>query len=254
MNKKTSISFPGGASSTIYGVFDLNESCPHCGYPVEPIIRGCYADKIFSNRQNTAAIVLQCPRTGCRRFHVQAFDFTKVSKESSSIEKIGSLIPYSYKPLLKNDLPNEIREAFPEFDIVYNQALEAESIGLDQIAGLGFRKSLEFLIKSFAIKRDPDSENKIKLETLNNTIRNRYNDLPRIQNLLELSSWIGNDEAHFVKKHSSLDIQTMKRFIRSASMFISGELDYEFSDAYVTAEKEKIKQQRLAKQNQNQNQ
>ncbi len=50
---------------------------------------------------------------------------------------------YTYKPL-KNDLPNEIRETFPEFDTIYNQALEAESIGLDQIAGLGFRKSLEF--------------------------------------------------------------------------------------------------------------
>lgn len=252
MNKKIAISFPDGSNSPVYGVFDLNESCPHCAYPIEPIMRGCYADKIFSNIYNTAAVVLQCPRKECRRFHIQAFDFTKTGRDNYTIERTEDLIVYTYKPLLKNDLPNEIRETFPEFDTIYNQALEAESIGLDQIAGLGFRKSLEFLIKSFAIKRDAESEEKIKTETLNNTIQNRYNDLPRIQNLLELSAWIGNDEAHFVRKHSSLDIQTMKRFIRSASMFISGELDYEFSDAYVAAEKERIKQEKLAKQNQDQ--
>lgn len=252
MNKKISISFPASQNNTVDGVFDLNEYCPHCAYPIEPIIRGCYAQELFNKLQNTAAVVLQCPRNECRRFHIQAFNFTKTGSEHHTIDKVGGLIAYSYKPLLKNDLPTEIRETFPDFDTIYNQALEAESVGLDQIAGLGFRKSLEFLIKSFAIKRDAESEEKIKTETLNNTIRNRYNDLPRIQNLLELSAWIGNDEAHFVRKHSSLDIQTMKRFIRSASMFISGELDYEFSDAYVAAEKERVKQEKLAKQNQDQ--
>ncbi len=61
MNKKIAISFPDGSNSPVYGVFDLNESCPHCAYPIEPIMRGCYADKIFSNIYNTA-LLLQCPR------------------------------------------------------------------------------------------------------------------------------------------------------------------------------------------------
>lgn len=227
---------------------DLEPTCPHCGIPIDPTVLSVNANSLKTEIQGSFAVFLACTNPACKKYHVQAFSYEKYN--SSSAISVGNKIPYSYKPLLKNDLPQEIRDTFPEFDQVYNQALEAESMGLDQIAGLGFRKSLEFLIKSFAIRKEPKSEESIKKESLNNTIQNRYKELPRIQNLLELSAWIGNDEAHFVRKHTSLDIQTMKRFIRSASMFISGELDFEFSDEYVTQEKERIKAERRTKQNQ----
>lgn len=227
---------------------DLETICPHCGIPIDPSVLSAESNSLKSELEGTFAVILSCTNSNCEKYHIQAFSYTRANVNYTI--SVGDRIKYSYKPLLKNDLPQEIRDTFPEFDQVYNQALEAESMGLDQIAGLGFRKSLEFLIKSFAIRKEPESEESIKKESLNNTIQNRYKELPRIQNLLELSAWIGNDEAHFVRKHTSLDIQTMKRFIRSASMFISGELDFEFSDEYVTREKERIKAEKQTKQNQ----
>lgn len=150
-------------------------------------------------------------------FEVQINDYDEIYQTNRT--------EYIYKPLLKNDLPKEVNEKFPEFKTIYCQSLQAESYGLDQISGVGYRKSLEFLIKSYAIHLFPDKENKIKVETLNNTIMNRLDIFPKIQKLAQAATWIGNDETHFVKKHEDKDIESMKKFIKSAATFISADLD-----------------------------
>lgn len=93
-------------------------------------------------------------------------------------------------------------------------------MNLDQIAGIGYRKSLEFLAKDFAIKYNPDDEDKIKNMPLSNCIKT-YIDDPRIKNLAEKSIWLGNDETHYVRKHEDRDISDMKQFIDALVYFIS---------------------------------
>lgn len=48
------------------------------------------------------------------------------------------------------EFDSEIQEISPSFVKIYNQALAAEELNLSEIAGMGYRKSLEFLIKDFA--------------------------------------------------------------------------------------------------------
>ena len=43
----------------------------------------------------------------------------------------------------------------------------------------------------------------------------------RINTLAEKSAWIGNDEAHYVRKHEDLDVQDMKRFTQAMVYFVS---------------------------------
>ncbi|WP_334215259.1 hypothetical protein [Salinimicrobium catena] len=38
----------------------------------------------------------------------------------------------------------------------YLQSLEAEHHGLDELAGMGYRKAIEYLVKDWAIKNNPD--------------------------------------------------------------------------------------------------
>lgn len=229
------IMFPN-VGSPFRGEADIEEYCPHCGKEVMPAVIYSAGTEKHDAEYNEIAVLLRCPRSECRKHNVQSFSYKK-STSSSSIISNMTRIKYTFKPQLINDLPKEINETFTDFKSIYDQSLEAESLGLDQIAGIGFRKSLEFLIKSYALLRDPDSQSKIEKETLNNTIQNRYGDFPKIQKLAELAAWIGNDETHFVKKHTEIDINDMKKFLRSAALFIAADMDADFAATYIEENK-----------------
>ena len=90
----------------------------------------------------------------------------------------------------------------------------------DEIAGLGYRKALEFLIIDFAIHEHPDDEEKIKANSLSKCIKN-YIDADHIKTLAERSAWIGNDEAHYIRKQEDRDVSDMKAFIQATVYFIA---------------------------------
>lgn len=118
-----------------------------------------------------------------------------------------------------------LEELSPTFVEIYSQAICAEDQGLDQICGIGFRKSIEFLIKDYACHNQPENADTIKKESLANSIK-RISD-NRIQTLASRATWIGNDETHYVRKQKSLDIADMKRFINAMIHFIESELAFE---------------------------
>lgn len=222
MLKKIVVNFPDGQKS-LEGTFDISDLCPHCKRPIDPIVKSAHSDSRYSSDQTVkVAIVLLCPSSDCSQFFL---DWFKVNIGPYETIKETHRLEYVYKPILKNDLPNEVNDRFPDFDAIYSQSLQAESYGLDQIAGVGYRKALEFLIKHYAIHTFPDKQDAIKKETLNNTIINRLGAFPKLQILAQAATWIGNDETHFVRKHEDKDITSMKKFIKSAATFISADLD-----------------------------
>lgn len=128
---------------------------------------------------------------------------------------------YSSEPMKYSEIKfdEKINSLSPQFTIIYNQSSAAESHELNEIAGLGYRKSLEFLVKDFAIYENPESEEEIKKLTLSQCI-NKYMDNPQIKILVERSTWIGNDEAHYVRKQANRDVKDMKEFISATVYFI----------------------------------
>lgn len=120
---------------------------------------------------------------------------------------------------VKQTFDENIIKLSPQFDNIYNQALAAESSGLDEIAGLGYRKSLEFLVKDFAIHEHPNNAEEIKKLSLSRCIK-KYIDDDRIKTLAERSTWIGNDEAHYLRKQTNRDVSDMKSFIKAMVYFI----------------------------------
>ncbi|MFS1058719.1 hypothetical protein ACFC9I_05810 [Enterococcus casseliflavus] len=222
MKKKLLVNFPDGQGQ-LDGTFDVSDTCPHCKRPIDPIVKSAHSDSRHSNGfWVKVAIVLLCPSSDCSQFFL---DWFKVKIGDYGNITQTNRLEYVYKPILKNDLPSEVNERFPDFEAIYSQSLQAESYGLDQIAGVGYRKALEFLIKHYAIHTYPDKEDSIKKETLNNTIMNRLGAFPKLQTLAQAATWIGNDETHFVRKHEDKDITSMKKFIKSAATFISADLD-----------------------------
>jgi len=101
-----------------------------------------------------------------------------------------------------------------EFVEIYNQANQAETMGLLEISGIGYRKFLEFLIKDYLIsklKTEPEKE-VIKKKPLGDCIKQNVDD-PRIKKVAERAVWIGNDETHYLRKHEGKDISDLKALI-----------------------------------------
>lgn len=125
----------------------------------------------------------------------------------------------------KTEFSKYINDLSPKFIEIYNQSEQAENKGLNEICGLGYRKALEFLVKDFAIQFNPDKDSSIKEITLANCIET-YIDNKRIKTLAKASTWLGNDETHYVRKHEDYDIQHLKLFINSLVSFIDSEFSY----------------------------
>ena len=128
---------------------------------------------------------------------------------------------------MENNLPDLVNKTFPAFKEIYEQSLEAEAQGLDQIAGIGYRKAIEFLIKEYVIHKQPENEKDVKSKFLGKVIDNNLTEFPKIQTLAKAAVWIGNDETHFVRVHEDKDIQDMKDFLTATALFISAELKVE---------------------------
>jgi len=98
---------------------------------------------------------------------------------------------------------------FPE---IYAQAIAAESYGLDQVAGGGYRKALEFLVKDYCISINRDAEAEIKSSYLGVCIK-KYIDNPQVKLCAERAAWLGNDEIHYERRWTDKDIVNLKELI-----------------------------------------
>ncbi|MCZ1785586.1 DUF4145 domain-containing protein, partial [Enterococcus faecium] len=180
-------------------------------------------DRIFG-------VLVQCINDECNKFYSLQFINTFNEDEGYS-ENI--LIKDYYRPPIKIDLPENIEKVSPTFVDIYTQATQAKSEQLEQIAGVGYRKALEFLIKDYAISKNSEDEDKIKKMLLGKTIENYLNDFPKLQRLAKAATWIGNDETHYVRRHTNKDVHDMDAFIKSAAQFIAADYDADLADQFI---------------------
>lgn len=215
--KTAIVSFHGAGRQTVK--FEYPEYCPHCGKNISPEkIYVSDSEDSYSSEDARFVVTFRCSRSACKKYFAVEYIFTSPSK-------LCSIAKYSYRPPIKVKLPENIEKVSPVFVEIYSQATVAESEALNQIAGVGYRKAAEFLIKDYAISKNKDDEEKIKAIMLGQVIAEYLNDFPKIQALAKSVAWIGNDETHYVRRHDDKDIQDLKKFILSAAQFIAADYD-----------------------------
>jgi hypothetical protein len=202
---------------------EIDEFCPHCKMPMSPKFIYAIASDLYDVEKNSVCVLLQCSRSSCQKFFALEFPFLK-RNGNSFIEHVYPAVKYTYSPHLENTLPPNLNEAFPDFKKIYDQALEAESMGLDEIAGVGYRKAIEFLIKRYVINQHPEKSHDIESKFLGRVIQDDLEDMSKIQDLAKAAVWIGNDETHFTRIHEDKDLRDMKGFLEAAALFISANL------------------------------
>ena len=123
----------------------------------------------------------------------------------------------------KGNTPVEISDLSPGFEKIYNQSFHAEQIGLDEIAGVGYRKSLEFLIKDYLIIKYPDKKEDIKKTFLGICINNWVEEKKK-KKTTKRAAWLGNDHTHYVKKWEDKDLNDLKILIQLTVNWVQSEL------------------------------
>jgi hypothetical protein len=110
------------------------------------------------------------------------------------------------------------------FTVVFNEAEAAEQHDLENVAGPGYRKALEILIKDFLISRNPDEEVVITKEhKLQKLITERI-DHPLLRESASRAAWLGNDEVHYARSWEDKDVSDLKNLIDIAVTFIAYEI------------------------------
>ncbi len=212
------------------GLFLQVDECPLCGFGIKPtVLYSYYVSKNQGfNRIHCAPYILNlCPK--CHGIFLVEYTSCLVEYDPASsptFPSIERISPINQHP---ERFSNEIVSLSPGFVESYTQSSIAESEGLLQICGIGYRKALEFLVKDYLCHVHPEDSEKICSEFLGNSIKRIDNQ--RIKVLAERSTWIGNDETHYIKKREDLGLDDMKRFIKAMLTYIESELAFEAAEA-----------------------
>lgn len=196
--------------------------CPLCSYSSDELtFTGYYSEQYHYTHFYVLKVCPTCGQMSLYKTYITSFKLSRLTK------------PYDLTSFyFHTDVSDEIVTKFstkienlsPDFINIFNQSELAEKRGLNEICGMGYRKSLEFLIKDFLCKIHPEKSEEIKKELLSQSI-NRISE-NRIKTLAQRCSWLGNDETHYIRKHEDYDVQTLKAFIDATIHYIESELAF----------------------------
>jgi hypothetical protein len=190
--------------------------CPTCHVTIEPANVGLNP---FSNTQ-WLEFYSRCTNQKCRRFFISIYELDRGRSQGSAyyFRFLGSL-PWNR---IERSFSKTITDISPLFAQIYNQAKAAESQKMFDVAGPGFRKALEFLLKDYAIKLHPNDAGWIRRAQLAQVI-SKYFTEPRMSVVFSRATWLGNDQTHYERRWIDHDIDHLKRLIDASVHFIEME-------------------------------
>lgn len=189
--------------------------CPICHFAIQPSEGEWTLIPSTEGPDQILEIIFQCSRRECRHFFIARYRRSDVATHVSPLGHASyEFVLYEVAPSTppQHRIPEEVANISPLFPEIYSQSLAAESFGLNQVAGMGYRKALEFLIKDFCIAVNPQSANQISSMFLSACI-DKFVTSPEIKICAKRATWLGNDETHYVRRWVDKDIENLKELI-----------------------------------------
>ena len=109
--------------------------CPHCGYSIKP------ETNLVDRKPSFAWLLHQCPN--CDKFFLSEYTITD-SFSYDLVKTYPTFIP-------RVEVPDKVETVSPRFKKIYQQASTCESMSLDEIVGMGYRKALEILVIDYLL-------------------------------------------------------------------------------------------------------
>lgn len=202
--------------SVIYEEVDI---CPACGATIQAVDLNFL---LYIERDGKIRLSIQnlC-RSCCSTFLCQYTDPVE-NKDSR-----GNFTSYEFdhrdfccpSNFVTGKIDSRLEIVSEKFIAVYSQAQKAEHFELNQIAGMGYRKALECLIKDFLITEKSDLADTIRTTPLGSCV-DRYVDNAELKIAASRATWLGNDQVHYMQKYADKDISDLKRLIRLSMYWI----------------------------------
>jgi len=207
--------------------YETVNKCPICNSSIAAVEKSNF----FNSDSKMYFFMFECP--ACNKGFITHYNYTNERKIKNNISYNMLKLVNSYPKVPElHQFDENIKKLSSNFCEIFNQAYVAEQMNLNEIAGIGYRKALEFLIKDYCIDKNKEQEEKIKKEPLSQVITN-YILSDKIKNLAKASIWIGNDETHYVRKYEDKDIKDLKRFISATVAYITYELIADSAQEFV---------------------
>lgn len=186
--------------------------CPRCSRLIAAMSLGIANDLTGE----LVEAVFQCRH--CRGYFIGRYE----SRRNNSWIYLQCVLP---RTPVGHTFP-DIESISARFSEIFNQASAAESYGLPDIAGTGYRKALEFLVKDYCIALHPDKVPEIRKAFLKNVI-NTYVDDGKLKRAATLTTWLGNDEGHYERRWVDKDLRDLKSLLHLTVGFVDEEIRLE---------------------------
>ena len=194
--------------------YDFKGICPLCHHAVR-MKDGILMEKETDGSQWTEVVLLQC--NNCSKYFL--FKETKEIRGNSTFVISKKKSPVNFRKTLFSETINLLST---EFVTIFNQADYASKLGLERIAGAGYRKALEFIVKDYAKMISPKNEETIIKSSLGKVIKDHIGS-PKLVDVAKRAAWLGNDEVHYLRNWTEKDISDLKALIRLVVYYIDAE-------------------------------
>lgn len=190
-----------------YEVDQHPDECPCCHHAVKPGLLVA----TFSDEDKVIEVAFKCPRHKCSRIFVAIFE--KRYMHTGYVSNAFYLRATFPRNPVAPTVAEEVAKVSPQFVKIFTQASQAEAFGLGEVAGVGYRKALEFLVKDYCVTKSPGKEDDVKKRPLAQVIEN-YVDNENVKQCAKRAVWLGNDETHYVRTWVDKDIKDLKLLIK----------------------------------------
>ncbi|MCD8511921.1 MAG: DUF4145 domain-containing protein [Bacillus sp. (in: Bacteria)] len=190
----------GSYSSLEHISIEIPFLCPHCDVSNNPENNFKFIQKYNDTDGSFLGLIHKC--TACEKLF---FTLHLVKGKTSNL-----ICQY---PNTKNrTFPQLLCEMSPRFVEMYNHSQTAEQLNHIDLAGMGYRASLEILIKDFALYFEKDSKETIADLSLNNAIGKYFKSDEGIVSA-DVVRKLGNDYAHWEKEYEQFNIDVLKGYL-----------------------------------------
>lgn len=180
--------------------FDIPIVCPNCNYSVQPIIVDY---RLMSFSQEKSLLVISYKGNCCSIPFYATYEYN--SRKALLLDVYPRL-----KPAI---LPKNIKELSPRFVSLYEQSYTAEQNNHIELAGSGYRNSIEVLIKDFAIKKLNAPKDDIYKMKLYDAIGTYLKEVNIDTSAADVIRVLGNDYTHYQRKYDGIDFVVVKKYL-----------------------------------------
>jgi len=198
---KTVVNYKNADSQQTATQIEIPKICPVCNLLMTVNTQSV----TFNPSSNELQAMFLCTNDDCRSYFIGYY-----TQQSAGVFNFARFEPPN---LTQPSFPEFVKDISPTFLGIYRQAHEAKQRGLDHVAGPGYRKAFEFLIKDYAKSIDLSKSDEIDQAFAGDVVNNFISDV-RVQAVAKRALWLGNDEVHYIRKWIDFDVNDLINLIQ----------------------------------------